>query len=100
MNHAPLDFPSREEGLALHIQLCDLNPTAVADVCRAYLAPLLGWLTHRFTNVDAHIRQTAVHDALMAYLQNPRSYNPDRSDLAGYLRMAARGDLRNLLERE
>ena len=93
-------FPSHEEGLALHLHLRDLNPVAVADVCRAYLNPLIEWIAVKFASVDPHFRVTAVHDALMTYVQNPGTYDPKRRDLALYLRMAARWDLVNLLKRE
>jgi hypothetical protein len=100
MNQTQDGFPSREEGLVLHLHLCDLNPTAVADVCLAYLNPLLGWLDVKFARVDPHIRQTAAHDALLTYVQKPQSYDHSRGDLASYLRMATRGDLVNLLNKE
>lgn len=100
MNDLALGFPSREEGLAFHLRLCDLDPVAVADVCRAYLNPLLQWLAARFASIDDHLRQTAAHDALMTYGKTPQAYDPNRSDLATYLRIAARGDLLNLLKRE
>ena len=94
------DFPSREEGLALHLHLRDLNPAAVADVCRVYINPLIEWVARKFAGVDSHLRATAVHEALMTYVRNPAAYDPNRGDLALYLRMAARWDLVNLLKRE
>jgi hypothetical protein len=100
MNQSLFAFPSREEGLALHLHLCDLNPAAVADVLQAYLDPLLAWLAAKYAGIDPHFRQTAVHDALVTYVQSPQSYDPTRSDLAAYLRMAARWDLANLLKAE
>ena len=100
MNESLLAFPSREEGLTLHLHLGDLNPAAVADVCQAYLNPLLAWLAARYPTIDPHLRQTAAHDALLTYVQSPQAYDPTRSDLASYLRMAARWDLANLLKRE
>jgi DNA-directed RNA polymerase specialized sigma24 family protein len=100
MDRTPAEFPSREEGLTLHVQLCALNPAAVADACRAYLDPLLAWLAAKHRDVDPHLRQTATHDALMSYVQAPHSYDPARMELGAYLRMAARGDLLNLRKRE
>lgn len=100
MNHLPAEFPSRPEGLALHLRLCDHDPVAPADVCHAYLNPLLARLAARFPHVDPDLRQSAVHQALIAYVQSPLSYDPARADLAVYLRMAAGRDLLNLLKRE
>jgi RNA polymerase sigma-70 factor (ECF subfamily) len=93
-------FPAREEGLALHLHLIDQNPVAAADVCRAYLNPLVDWLAAKFADVDPDLRQTAAHDALMAYVQSPQAYDPARADLASYLRMASRWDLANLRKSE
>jgi hypothetical protein len=100
MDELVLSFPPREEGLALHLDLCDLNPTAVADVCRAYLAPLLAWLAAKYPRVDPDLCRMATHDALMAYVRKPQSYNPTRMDLGSYLRMASQGDLLNQIKRE
>ena len=38
--------------------------------------------------------------ALLALIKNPLSYDPGRQGLPAYLRLSARGDLRNLLRRE
>jgi hypothetical protein len=93
-------LPLAEEGLALHLRLAVYDPVAPADVCRAYLGPLLAWLEAKYARVDPHLLQTAVHEALLGYVQRPLSYDPRRGDLAPYLRMAARADLFNLLSRE
>jgi RNA polymerase sigma-70 factor (ECF subfamily) len=88
-------FPPPEEGLRLHL-LVQLTPDACADVCRAYLEPLLCSLGRYAPKVDPDLRQTAVHQALISYLNNPKNYDPGRAGLASYLRMAARRDLSNL----
>jgi hypothetical protein len=93
-------FPCAEFGLAVHLRLRDHDATAATDLCQAYLNPLLGWLEGTYPSADGHFRQSAVHDALLTYLENPSAYDPSRLDLAAYLRMAARGDLFNLLRAE
>jgi hypothetical protein len=93
-------FPSAEEGLRLHLLLLGMAPDASADVCEAYLGPLLHWLAGKAPAVDPDLRQTAAHEALIKYFNNPTSYDPGRASLATYLRMAARGDLWNLLRGE
>lgn len=95
-----LAFPPREEGLRLHVRLCDQEADATADLCAAYLEPLLAWAEKPFPRVDLHLRTTAVHEALVGYLRRPHRYDPRKSDLAAYLRMAVRGDLKNLLRKE
>ncbi len=93
MSHAPAPYPPPEEGLNLHLRLCASEADASADICRAYLPPLLASLAAKFRDVDPDVRQTAAHDALIAYLKKPSGYDPERGDLAKYLRMAARADL-------
>jgi RNA polymerase sigma-70 factor, ECF subfamily len=100
MRASPITFPPAEEGLCLHLRLIELDPHAPADVCRAYLAPLLCWLAGRYADVDPHLRETAVHEALLGYARRPGQFDPQRGDLATFLRLAARGDLLNLLRRE
>jgi hypothetical protein len=92
---APAEFPSRAEGLALHLRLREGDPVAPADLCTRYLAPLLHRLQNKFPHTDPHLRQTAAHDALFNYIQGPEAYDPSLLDLAAYLRMSARGDLLN-----
>jgi RNA polymerase sigma-70 factor (ECF subfamily) len=69
-------------------------------VCAAYLRPLLARLEATFPHDDPHLRQTAVHEALLDYVQHPQRYDPAQTDLGAYLRMAARRDLLNLRQRE
>jgi RNA polymerase sigma factor (sigma-70 family) len=86
--------------LDLHQRLRNAEPTATADFFRAYLQPLLEWTGRRYPRLDVHLCESAVHDAVLNYVRRPETYRPERSDLAAYLRMAVRGDLRNLLHRE
>jgi DNA-directed RNA polymerase specialized sigma24 family protein len=100
MSRPDVSFPSAEEGLSLHLRLCDLDPAAPADVCRAYLGPLVGWIAVKYPHIDPSLHETAVHEALFTYVQKPLSFDPRRGSLAAYLRMAAQGDLLNLLRAE
>jgi RNA polymerase sigma-70 factor (ECF subfamily) len=93
-------FPSSEEGLCLHLRLCELDPHATAEVCRAFIGPLLDWLQGRFRNADPHQQETAVHETIFSYVRQPQQYDPSQMDLAAFLRMSARRDLLNLLRRE
>jgi hypothetical protein len=100
MSRARASFPSREEGLRLHVRLLEQDPVAPADVCGAYLEPLADWLDGTFRLGDPDLAQTAAGDALRKYVQAPQAYDPRGAGLAAYLRMAARSDLVNLLEKE
>jgi hypothetical protein len=46
------------------------------------------------------VRIDAAGDAILALIRKPESYSPERQTLEVYLRMSARGDLRNLLRKE
>jgi hypothetical protein len=100
MSRSPSDIPPPEAGLLFHLRLCAGDPDAPADVCRAYLDPVLDHLAARYPRLDPHLRQTAAHEALLGYFKDPRQYVPERADLGLFLRMAARRDLQNLIERE
>src|SRR4051794_15386044 len=93
-------FPSPEQGASLHARLLANDPVAPRDLCRLYLIPLTECLASCFPRVAADMRETAAHDAVLSLLRHPHSYDPAGLDLAAYLRMAARGDLRNVLKRE
>jgi RNA polymerase sigma-70 factor (ECF subfamily) len=93
-------FPSAEDGTILHQRLCAGDLTAPADVCAAYLDPLLAWLARVAAHTEADLRESAAHDALVDYVKHPGRYNPACADLGTYLRLAARRDLYNHRRRE
>jgi DNA-directed RNA polymerase specialized sigma24 family protein len=95
-----LAFPCRGVGHTLHARLVVQDATAPADVCAAYVEPLEEWLIERNGGIDEHLCRTAAADAILDYVQNPHRYDPSKSDLASYLRMAAQRDLYNLLRGE
>src|SRR5438105_3209093 len=99
MSRAHSCFPSLDEGLSLHHRLCEHDPVAPADICAAYLEPLVHWLGLRYPRVHPDVRQTAVHDALIGYLKNPAGYAPSKGSLEVFLRLAAKRDLLNLFQR-
>jgi hypothetical protein len=99
MRRSPPPFPSPAEGWAYHLRLLDADPVAPAELCNAYLQPLLAWLGRLYPRVDGHLVEEGVYRALVSYAQRPEGYD-GRIDLAAYLRMAARCDLFNLLREE
>mgnify|MGYP005858100205 CR=1 FL=1 len=89
---------------ALHRRLMAGDPTAPADLFAAYYEDVVAWLRRQGLSlprgVDPDVYYEAAFRALTSYAQRPSAYDPARRGLRGYLRMAARGDLLNLLERE
>jgi hypothetical protein len=94
------DWPAPAALLALHARLLTPDRTATADFASAVLAPLVADLRVAHPQVDDDVRQTAAADAVCSVLRDPAVYDPRRRTVAGFLRMAAEGDLRNALKKE
>jgi hypothetical protein len=84
----------------LHERLLAEDPLAPTDLAIAYYQRLERWLTRTNRHVDPHLCATAAGDAIISLSKNPSAYRPDRGSLERYLRMAAQGDLKNLLRAE
>ncbi|MGH2559020.1 MAG: RNA polymerase sigma factor [Thermomicrobiales bacterium] len=90
-------------GIALHARMVAGDPTASTDVYRRYSsvleAHLRGYCARKNLYwVDDDARVNAAVDALMSYFKIPERYDPNRGKtLAGYLKMAAEGDLLNII---
>ncbi len=98
MSDAP---PPHPDALRLLRCLLDGNPTAPADLAAAYLEPLAAGLSTANPRVDPQLCEEAAEEALCALYRNPHSYRPEEGlTLEAFLRMSARGDLRNLLHKE
>jgi RNA polymerase sigma-70 factor, ECF subfamily len=94
-------LPSTQEAaLVLHQRLLAQDPTAANDLAEAYLEALVVWLGETDARAPEDVRIEAAEDAILALIRNPASYSPKRQTLEVYLRMSARGDLRNRLRKE
>ncbi|MGD9893709.1 MAG: RNA polymerase sigma factor [Dehalococcoidia bacterium] len=88
-----------DPNLLEHLHAGDL--VARAEFCDIYLPKLLvdrRWILPGIR--DEHLIQDAAHTALIDFIRRPDRYDPDKLPILQYLRMAAQGDLRNLLARE
>jgi hypothetical protein len=65
-----------------------------------YLEALVAWLGETNPGAAEDVCVEAAGEAIVALIRNPDSYSPERQTLEVYLRMSARGDLRNLLRSE
>lgn len=92
------------ELLSLHQRLLDDDPVATVDFFEMVVPRLERYLRYQFpsigASVDPDVYILATHDALTDYFKSPQKYDPDRSGLMTYLRLAARRDLQNLLGKE
>jgi hypothetical protein len=81
--------------------LSDDDPTASAQLARVYLEPVVAHLRAHFPDVrDRDLLWDAAADAILNYAEDPATYDPQKRGLFGYLKMSARGDLLNALDRE
>ncbi len=95
-----MNWPDTDTAHQLHGQLGTDDPVASSRFAEAFLDPLAEWLLRRNPGIDAHICDTAAEDAIISMIRSPLQYDSERLALDAYLRMAAQGDLRNLLEKE
>ena len=93
---------SQEEEQALLQRLADRDVTAPSDLASLFLDHLIDWLkANNSRQIPDELCIEAAEDALIALIKRPKSCNPARGKrLASYLRMSAKGDLRNILQRK
>jgi DNA-directed RNA polymerase specialized sigma24 family protein len=91
---------SNEEALRLHRRLLERDPTAPAKLAVAFFEPLWAWLQATNPTADPHFCAEAAATAVLNFGENPQAYDPARLNVGAYLRMAASGDLKNLLRKE
>lgn len=89
----------KQLGYMLHLLLLDGDLTATAQIAETFMPLIVNQLRRRFSNLpDPDLIDTAVEDAFINYFNHPAQYDPTKLHLVGYLRMAANGDLLNLLK--
>lgn len=92
------DEPSRAWQTRCHQQISGGDPIAFAQLCEKALPHLTLFLRRQFPQAPPHLHDIAAIDCLMSYHGRPQQFNPDKLSLFAYLRMAARGDIRNALD--
>ena len=90
--------------IELHERLLADDPTAPPDIFEVVTPVLERGIRAQFPSlapsVDPDIYVLAVYDALTDYFKNPHKYDPDKSSVMSYLRLAAKRDMLNLLKKE
>jgi hypothetical protein len=84
----------------IHERILDGDPIAFSDLCERAIPSLTDFLMKTGMSSDESLCQTVVHDLLIEYLENPPKYDPTKLDLFSYLRMAAKADLKNAIDKE
>lgn len=90
--------------LDLHKRLLSLDPVAPEELFTITAPEIEKHLRARFPSlapsVDPDIYLSAVYETLTDYFKAPEKYDPAKSGLMTYLRLACRRDLQNLLAKE
>src|SRR5690348_1047884 len=87
--------------LEIHNRLLLGDPTATAEFAEVALGPLKRALRSIFRTIrDDALLNDAVVDAYMEYVKAPEKYDPQRSSLFSFLKLAAKRDVLNALRRD
>ena len=78
-------MPRDEEGWNLRARLLAGDTTASNDVVTAYLDYLADLLDKLYDRAQPDDCLTAAEDAILAFIKNPMSYDPERKTLRNYL---------------
>jgi hypothetical protein len=85
----------------IHQRLLENDPTASADLVRVYLNPVMHYLESQFPEVqDKALIREATLEAMLNYIKNPSTFKEEKKTLPNYLKMSAKGDLRNARNKE
>ena len=82
-----------------HRRISQEDVTAFAELSEFALPHLINFLQQQFPTQETHQIEIIAIDTLMAYRSLPEKYNPDKLSLFAYLRMSARGDMLNAIDK-
>lgn len=91
--------PDRNWQNQLHQRILREDPTAFAELCEEALPHLVAFLRQRFSQSDGDLHEMTAVDCLLQYHARPEQYDTNKLSLFSFLRMAARNDLLNLLDK-
>jgi RNA polymerase sigma factor (sigma-70 family) len=94
------EWPDEAEEGRLLTRLSTGTPTAREELASRFHPLLLHFLARAFPRAAEDLRGDAADRALIDFLRSPDRFDAGQLGLGAFLRMSARGDLLNLLERE
>lgn len=94
------EWPTDATALAVVKNLVAGMPTAENQAALLFLHPLTDYLRCANRGAPPELCEDAATEALMELIRAPRRFDPARMNLERFLKMAARNDLKNLLEKE
>lgn len=83
-----------------HQRILQQDVTAFAELCELALPQLVSFLQSLFPHQDPHICEQAAIDCLLNYQARPGQYDPDKLPLWPFLRLAAKRDALNLIDKQ
>lgn len=83
-----------------HRLVVQAHVTAFAELCEVALPHLSHFLQAQFPQFETHMHDGVAADTLLAYHERPQQYDPARLSLFAYLRMAARRDFLNAIDKK
>ena len=86
-----------DESRALHARALAGSRSLSGELWERWHHTLLRELCPKFPGLEAEEVSDVITDAMLSYAERPAQYQPDRLPLDRYLRMAAYGDLLNLV---
>jgi DNA-directed RNA polymerase specialized sigma24 family protein len=91
--------PSRAWQDTLHLRILHEDVTAFAELCDLALPHLVEYLGKYFPGQDTFMHETVAIDCLLDYQSRAKQYDLEKISLYAYLRMAARRDMLNAIEK-
>jgi RNA polymerase sigma-70 factor (ECF subfamily) len=92
--------PTKAWQIDKHQRILRRDVTAFAQLCEEALPHLTDFLKSQFALAEISLHQTVAVDCLLNYRSRPTQYDPNKLSLFAYLRMAAKNDMLNLLDKE
>jgi RNA polymerase sigma-70 factor (ECF subfamily) len=92
--------PPRDWQDLIHQRVTQQDPTAFAELCEIALPHLIAFLEGLFADQSAHLRETVAIDLLLGYQSKPEQYDSRQLSLFAYLKMAARYDMLNQIDKQ
>jgi DNA-directed RNA polymerase specialized sigma24 family protein len=89
------DWQDRQHRLVVQNRI-----TAFAELCEIALPHISYYLQTQFPQFDPHMHHMVAADALLAYQKRPSQYDPEKLSLFAFLRMAARRDFLNAIDKK
>ncbi|MBP8000987.1 MAG: sigma-70 family RNA polymerase sigma factor [Chloroflexi bacterium] len=83
-----------------HYRILKQEPTAFAELCELALPHLVSFLQRLFSLYEPHLCEQVAIDCLLHYQATPQQYDPTKLALWPFLRMAAKRDMLNLLDKQ